>query len=219
MKKQLILWSLFSLLVSCEKSETPNLAPNKPDNIVPLNSATCNSLTPSMSWEASDPERDRMTFTIWFGTDKEKLGVIKSNIDEPYYTTEEPLAPSTKYYWQIEVHDATSSTKGDIMSFGTEGLGVIGDLPSIPKALTPLQGLSAGDIHFTWEPSTKGDGEIVYNIYTKKSNASDFTLLKGDITTTSFHSEMEAGDWSWYVEAKDSRGQISRGQTNHITLY
>lgn len=219
MKKQWILWSLFALLVSCEKSETPNLAPNKPDNMIPLNHATCKSFRPSLSWNATDPEKDRLTYTVWLGTTEENLTIQKSDLEDPYYTIEEALAPSTKYYWQIEVHDGTSSIKGEVMSFGTEGTGVSGDLPSIPKALTPIKDIAAGNIEFSWEASTKGEGEIVYLLYTKRSGDTDFTLVKGDIATTSYHHEMEAGTWSWYLEAKDSRGQVSQGQIVHITLF
>ena len=206
------------VLLGCGKSEDPNLAPSQPVNLSPANGETCRSLNPSFSWEATDPEEDDLNYTLWLGTSEDNLSVESDNLQTPRYIPGENLDFSTKYYWQVEAHDGFSSTKSEIVSFGTAGEGESGVLPSRPVIIAPVNDVTAGDVSFSWNASTGGEDDITYNLYVQHDTSLSFLLLEGDISGTSHTGNFSAGSLSWYVEAIDSRGQTSRSEIVVISL-
>ncbi|MBK3517131.1 fibronectin type III domain-containing protein [Carboxylicivirga marina] len=218
MQKQLMIFGLMVVLFACEKSEDANLAPNIPVILNPAEGTTCELLRPSFTWEASDPEEDELTYTIWLGTEENQLSVESANLQHTRYTPTENLAFGTIYYCQIEAHDAANSTKSEVVSFSTTGEGESGVLPSRPVVIAPKTNILAGDIAFSWNESTHGVGTIVYDLYVQQGEASEFSLLEAEISGTASTHNITAGKLSWYVEAKDSRGQVARSSTISITL-
>ncbi|MCG8581242.1 MAG: hypothetical protein MI866_15075 [Bacteroidales bacterium] len=218
MRTQIYIFAIIMVLMGCSKSDDPNMAPDQPVNLLPANGETCESLKPIFSWDASDPEEDVLTYTLWLGTTESDLSIEKDNLENTRYSPSDNLSLSTKYYWQVEVHDGTSSTKSEIVSFGTMGEGESGVLPSRPILIAPQSDQAAGDITFSWNASTEGEGNITYNLYTKQGSASAFELLRGGMSETSYTHNISAGMLNWYVEAKDSRGQMSRSAVVTITL-
>ncbi len=218
MRTQLILFSLMMMLFGCSKSEDPNLSPNQPTIISPTDGSTCESLKPSLSWDATDPEEDDLTYTLWLGTSEDNLSIESDNLQNPHYSLTEDLNTATKYYWQIEAHDHASSTKSEIVSFGTSGVGESGVLPSRPVLIAPKNDATAGDVKFSWNASTGGEGNITYDLYVQHGSAISFSLFEEGITGTSHIGDFAAGSLSWYVEAIDSRGQTSRSEIIIISL-
>lgn len=206
------------VLFGCGKSEDPNLAPNQPAVIYPANGATCESLKPSLSWEATDPEEDDLIYTLWLGTSEDNLSVESDNLLNPRYTPEEDLKTATKFYWQVEARDGTSSTKSEVFSFGTTGEGESGVLPSRPVIMAPQNDTTAGAVTFSWNASTGGQGDITYDLYVQHGASTSFTLLEESLSETSHTDNFSSGSLSWYVEAIDSRGQTSRSEIVIISL-
>lgn len=206
------------VLFGCGESEDPNLAPNQPLIISPADGATCESLKPTLSWEATDPEEDDLIYTLWLGTSEENLSIQSDDLLNPRYTPAENLEAATKYYWQVEAHDGTSGTKSEIASFGTTGEGESGVLPSRPVIIAPQNDTAAGDVTFSWNASTGGQGDITYDLYVQHGTSTDFTLFEEGITGNYHTGNFSAGSLSWYVEAKDSRGQTSRSEIFIISL-
>lgn len=218
MRTQLILFSLILVLFACSKSEDTNLAPDQPVILTPADGETCESLRPALTWEASDPEEDELSYTVWMGTDENNLLVVSDGLQNTRFTPAENLLTSTKYFWQVEAHDGSESTKSEIVSFGTKGEGESGVLPSKPLIIAPKNDVGAGDITFTWNASINGVGTITYDLYVKHGAATEFTLLEGGIDGTSHTSNITAGSLSWYAEARDSRGQTSRSSVITISI-
>jgi hypothetical protein len=206
------------VLMGCSKSDDPNMAPNQPSNLLPVNGETCESLKPTFSWDATDPEDDELIYTFWLGTSEDKLDIVVDNLKNSSYTPAQKLALSTKYYWQVEASDGISSTKSEIITFGTKGEGESGVMPSRPLIIAPKSNQMAGDITFSWNAATDGIGEITYDLYIRQGTATSFSLLKGALVKTSYTSNIATGNLMWYVEAKDGRGQKSRSETVIITL-
>jgi hypothetical protein len=218
MRTQLIISGLMMMLLGCGKSEDPNLAPNQPEIISPSDGATCESLKPSFSWDATDPEEDDLIYTLWMGTSEDNLSIASDNLLNTRYIPSEDLNTETKYYWQVEAHDGTSSTKSQVVSFGTTGEGESGVLPSRPVIIAPKNDTTAGDVTFSWNASAGGEGDITYDLYVQHGTSTSFTLLEGKLSGTSHTDNFSSGSLSWYVEAIDSRGQTSRSEIVIISL-
>ena len=76
MKKIIFILLILGLvLLSCVPSNTSpsnnetNNPPTQPSNPSPSDGTTDVTLTPTLSWEASDPDGDTLTFDIYFGTE------------------------------------------------------------------------------------------------------------------------------------------------------
>ncbi|MBS2213106.1 MULTISPECIES: hypothetical protein [Carboxylicivirga] len=218
MRTQIMIFSIVTVLLGCSKSKDPNLPPTQPILLSPADGETCESLQPSFTWEASDPEQDDLTYTFWFGTTQDNLSIAGDNLQNPGYTLSQELNIAAKYYWQIEAYDGTSSTKSEINSFSTIGEGESGVLPSRPALIAPKADMPAGDVTFSWNASSAGTGTITYDLYIQQDAANGFSLLKEGIEGTSYTSHLNAGNLSWYVEAKDSRGQTTQSAVITITL-
>lgn len=218
MRTQFMIFSIMLVLFACSKSEDPNLAPNQPTIVSPVDGATCETLRPSLSWEASDPENNDLTYNLWMGTSEGNLSIVSENTQHSRYTPNENLKNATKYYWQVEANDGNSSTKSQIASFSTTGEGESGVLPSRPVIIAPKNNMAAGDITFSWQATTEGVGTITYDLFVKHGSDSDFALLQEGISETSFTENLVAGNLSWYVEAIDSRGQTSRSAVVSIII-
>lgn len=218
MRTQIIIFSIIVVLVGCSKSEDPNLPPNQPTNLLPVNGETCESLKPSFSWDASDPEDDELTHTFWLGTTEDNLYLESDNLQSSHFSLVENLDFATRYYWQVESHDGTSSTKSEIVSFSTTGESETGVLPSKPTIIAPKTNTSAGAITFSWNASSNGVGNISYDLFVKHDTETEYSIIKAGLSETTYTNNFTVGSLNWYVEAKDSRGQISRSSVVSITL-
>ncbi|PNR93134.1 MULTISPECIES: hypothetical protein [unclassified Petrotoga] len=101
-------------------SVEPNMAPTVPSNPNPAPGATGVSVTPTLSWQASDPDDDVLTYDLYFGEAQDSLSVKVSNLSTNSYTLTESLENGTTYYWKVVAKDGRGGqTEGPVWSFMT----------------------------------------------------------------------------------------------------
>ncbi|MFN6991770.1 MAG: hypothetical protein ACK4MM_03490, partial [Fervidobacterium sp.] len=97
----------------------PNTAPYWPSNPNPSDGQVLNVSTPvnlSFSWNASDPDADKLTFEVYVSKDPtfNSVSPVLSNTT----TVTIPLYEKGKYYWYVIAKDPHGGiTKGDLWSF------------------------------------------------------------------------------------------------------
>lgn len=97
-----------------------NNAPTMPTLISPDNLSKENELDVILSWEATDPDGDNLTYDVkLFNSDLSLNTVLAENISEPFYELTE-LEYEKSYFWQIIVKDGTVDVNGDIWNFETK---------------------------------------------------------------------------------------------------
>lgn len=122
----LVLIVIMIVLYGCSQPSVllnnPPLAPSIP---FPLDGATNVNITPTLSWECSDPDGDSLSYDIYFGTDPNKLPVIKDDHPSTSLVLEtisgyKELQNETTYYWMVVAKDSKGGvTPSPIWSFTT----------------------------------------------------------------------------------------------------
>jgi hypothetical protein len=101
-----------------------NTPPNPPSNPNPPNHGTA-SITPVLTWSASDPDDDPLTYQVYFGTDSiPPLAAVGLTVRSYAPGT---LAAGTRYFWRIRVSDGSAFTNGFTWTF-TTNVGGNGDV-------------------------------------------------------------------------------------------
>ena len=138
--------------------KTSNNAPNKPYNSSPHNFATDVPLEVLLDWDGSDPDNDKLTYTVYFEkNDSTPDQILNSGLSESEIRVSN-LENDVNYYWQVVASDGKLSTTGDVWRFTTE---------SIPFDGTRIAFLSNID--------EKNDDE--WEIYVMNSDGSNRTRL------------------------------------------
>jgi hypothetical protein len=98
---------------------SPNRAPYAAYHPYPTDRAIDVPTSSILRWEGSDPDRDTLTYDVYFGTSNPPP-VVSTNLTG---TTYDPgmLAEETSYYWSIHVTDGISTTVGSTWRFRTAG--------------------------------------------------------------------------------------------------
>jgi hypothetical protein len=97
----------------------PNQAPYAAYFPYPANRAIDVPTAPILSWQGSDPDKDALTYDVYFGTSNPPP-VVSKNLTSTVYAPG-PLAEGTSYYWSIDVTDGISTTVGSTWRFRTAG--------------------------------------------------------------------------------------------------
>jgi len=99
-----------------------NLPPAVPVLTAPKANATGFSVTGALTWTASDPEGDALTYDVYLGTSSTP-GVAATGLSAATYSP--TLAANTVYYWQvvaIDVHGYTTSSAVSSFTTGAEAI-------------------------------------------------------------------------------------------------
>ena len=107
-----------------------NLPPNEPYAPYPADSESDVPLDQLLAWRCYDPDRDTLTYDVYFGTTNPPPNV-EHGLDTARYNPG-ALNPGTPYYWQIVAFDGTDTTEGPVWRFRTTELSSI-YLPLILK--------------------------------------------------------------------------------------
>lgn len=94
----------------------PNQPPYAPTNPIPADGSVDVPITPTLGWQAGDPDGDPLTYTVALGPSDPPPVVAQVTI-----TTYDPgpLDYATTYYWTITASDGISTTAGPTWSFST----------------------------------------------------------------------------------------------------
>ncbi|MBO8140214.1 MAG: T9SS C-terminal target domain-containing protein [Thermosipho sp. (in: Bacteria)] len=212
-----ILIILGLLLLSCVPSNTPpsnnetNNLPTQPSNPSPSDGATDVSLTPSISWEASDPDGDSLTFDIYFGTESTPT-LVKSDLATNTYTPD-VLNSFTTYYWKIVAKDGKSGVvEGPLWNFTT---GVI--------AWQKTLGGSNGDEAYSIQQTSDGGYIVAGTTYSNNGDVSgnhggrDFWIVKLDDDGNIKWQKALGGsnnELAYSIQQTSDGGYIVAGNTN-----
>lgn len=94
-----------------------NLAPSTPQALAPANGATNAPVSTLLTWQASDPNCDGLTYSVAFGTSSTPP-VVASGLGAPTYNPG-LLQPGTKYYWYVTASDGSVTITSPTWSFTT----------------------------------------------------------------------------------------------------
>jgi hypothetical protein len=214
--KVFVLLILILILISCINSNKPrtnlNNPPRQPSNPIPYNWQIGVSLTPTLSWIASDPDGDKIVYDIYFGTNSNPP-LIKSNYETNTFTPGR-LSLGTRYYWKIVAKDSNGAiTAGSIWSFITT------QPPTQPSNPTPYNGQIEVSIKPTlsWTASDPDGDKVVYDIYFGTN--SNPPLIKSNYETNTFTPGKlnYKTTYYWKIVAKDNKGGVTEGITWSFT--
>jgi len=105
--------------VSLAEDDTPNEAPDPPTNPGPADGHSLVGIAALLTWSATDPDNDLLSFQVSFGPTNPPPPVVPAQAATSYDPPGE-LSYNTTYYWQIVASDgAGGSTAGPVWSFTT----------------------------------------------------------------------------------------------------
>ncbi|HOK88320.1 MAG TPA: hypothetical protein PK404_05755 [Fervidobacterium sp.] len=108
-------------LISACTNLTPNNPPTAPSNPSPANGTTDVSLTPTLSWQASnDQDNDSLIYDVYFGMSADALNKIATNLPSTSYTLSTALEYKTTYFWKVVAKDGNGGiTESPVWKFTT----------------------------------------------------------------------------------------------------
>ncbi|UCD14447.1 MAG: hypothetical protein JSW60_03260 [Thermoplasmatales archaeon] len=191
------------------RDNTPPLkpwAPNPPDN------STTAPINTNLSWKCSDPEKDKVTYDVYFGeTSPEDPPLVASNITTNKY---DPgiLEFDTGYEWRIVAWDEYGlRTSGKEWSFRTQE----NEPPYKPSNPHPEDEANnvPVDAILNWTGGDPNPGDpLTYDVYFGRTNPP--TKKSSNQTNTSYNppGDMELyEDYYWKIVTWDSQGEKAEG--------
>lgn len=172
-----------------------NHAPNIPSDPSPANGATNVSITPTLSWTATDPDDDVLTHGVFVSTNINfTTFVYDLGLTAPTDYFSSPLSYSTQYYWMVYAEDGQDTTWSPKWSFTTMA--------------NPVTTLYSESFESTVVPGTQW--------YAGDSNATNGLDYWGDQSSAS-GARVQAGSWSMYcADNSDVVGQV---YDNYMNAY
>lgn len=104
---------------SFEVNSNPNV-PNTPSPAVAATKVSCN---PTITWKATDPEGDDLTYDLYLGTTATPTTVVASGLTAATFAVTATLTPNAPYYWKVVAHDPYGgSSVSPVWNFTTGAL-------------------------------------------------------------------------------------------------
>jgi len=102
---------------SCEHAK--NTPPDMPTNPSPADGEAGVDVNVTLTWSASDPDRDALSYDVYFG-ESENPSLVKEDLSEAKYTPG-TLEYGTTYYWKVIAKDGKGGeTVGKVWKFTTK---------------------------------------------------------------------------------------------------
>jgi hypothetical protein len=148
-----------------------NSNPDAPVLKTPADNATAVSNTAALTWTATDPEEDDLTFDVYFGTSATPAVLATGVTDLTYSPT---LLPVTDYYWRIVSHDPYGGVAtSPVWKFTTGALPVVKFVANYNVAETSVQN---GAYAYTTKFSKVDNNTIQADNWWDSGWATKFTL-------------------------------------------
>ncbi|UCG51585.1 MAG: hypothetical protein JSW58_15585, partial [Candidatus Latescibacterota bacterium] len=192
---------------------TLRVRPYPPSNPSPPMVAEDVPLNVTLSWDASDPQGDPMTFDVYFGA---SLPISPVAIDHPLQSYDVgPLTTETLYYWKIVARDSGGNeTSSSIWIFTT-----LSERPDPPSNPFPPNGQV--DVPFfvtlSWDASDPQGDPMTFDVYFGESAdppqvATDHPEQSYDVGPLTPET-----DHYWRIVARDPDGDETSGSTWRFT--
>lgn len=132
-----------------------NDPPATPSNPSPNDGAEAVSQSPTLQWQASDPEGDSLTYDVYLGTSSSSPRLVAEDIKQSEYTPQD-LAPGTTYYWKV----VTKDTAGNTVSSSIWQFTVKNKDPTVRVTVSPDSPKSNDTVALSATESVDPDGTI-----------------------------------------------------------
>ncbi|MBI4356224.1 MAG: hypothetical protein HY597_07270 [Candidatus Omnitrophica bacterium] len=190
---------------------TVNLPPDVPHDPAPADGAMAQPLDVDLSWQASDPEADPLTFDVRFEAGNPAPQQLL--VQEQTGTSADPglLAAHTTYYWQVVAHDSQgATTEGPVWRLTT-----LNNPPNAPSNPSPLDGAQQQLllVPLSWTGGDPDGDAVTYAVRFELGDPSPDDVLASGLTTTMTGSPALLPHlvYYWQVIATDSEGAATAG--------
>ncbi|MDK2886881.1 MAG: hypothetical protein PWP54_1459, partial [Thermosipho sp. (in: thermotogales)] len=188
---------------------TTNYPPNKPYNPSPKDGETGVSINPTLKWEASDPDGDKLIYDIYFGTE-DNFKLVKSDYNSTTFNPGQ-LKENTTYYWKVVAKDEKNGrTESPFWSFTTLEKNSLPNKPTNPYPSNKEVDVSNHPI-LKWE-ATDPDGDILmYDVYFG-TNENPPLVLKDSKNNYFDPGELSFNTtYYWKIVVRDEKGESIEG--------
>jgi uncharacterized protein (TIGR02145 family) len=218
-------------LVDDRYDVVPNQAPASPSNPNPTNIATGTSISPTLTWECSDPDGDALTYDVYFGTDNPPATKV-STAQTAKSLARSGLTAGTTYFWKVVAKDSKgANTEGSVWKFTTQtasGSAPVADFTASKTSITKGETIQFTDKSTNAPTSwlwTFGDGTTsnLQNPIITYSTAGNYTVsLKatnsfGNNTKTLNITVSEPSNQAPIADFTASKTNITKGETIQFT--
>ncbi|MCD6105318.1 MAG: fibronectin type III domain-containing protein, partial [Thermosipho sp. (in: Bacteria)] len=196
-------------------SFTTNYRPNRPFNPTPKDGETNVSVNPVLTWQANDPDGDRLLYDVYFGTDN-NIELILENYDKTSFNPGQ-LKENTTYYWKVVAKDEKGGRRESFFwSFTTK---VVSSLPSKPSDPHPSDKEDNVSIHpiLKWNASDPDGDTLIYDVYFGSEKEPPLVLENSKINYFDPGELLPNTTYYWKVVAKDGKGGISESPVWQFT--
>jgi hypothetical protein len=152
------------------------------------------SCTPTLTWTATDPENDVLTYDLIMDKSATPTTIVSSGLTEKTYTFASTLSANCAYYWQIIVHDPYGGkATGPIWKFTTGALPIAAFVGSY-TCDEPAEGWTY-PVNFTMKTATTLSDDSYWASWPSTFTL-DFTSMTYSMPLTAFtttYSAVESG--------------------------
>ena len=178
----------------------PNLPPYEPYAPDPADRELGVPTDQVLAWRASDPERDRLTYDVYFGTLNPPF-LADKGLTSPSFDPG-PLDPDTPYYWSVTVKDAEHSTVGPTWRFRTAPANSAPHEPYAPYPADRETGVPLDQV-LAWRCYDPDRDTLTYDVYFGTMNPP--LIARRGVTTPVYDpGTLSPGtDYYWTILASD----------------
>ncbi len=190
---------------------TPPYIPSSPS---PSNSASDQSINPTLSWSGGDPDGDTVTYTVYLDTNSNPTSQKCSGTTTSCSVS--GLNYNTKYYWKVTASDGrVPLVTGPIWNFITQNRP-----PYQPSTPSPLNGADAQLVNptLTWNGGDPDGDTVTYTVYFDTNSNPTTQKCTGTTTSCSVSGLNYNTKYYWKVTASDGKAPLVTGPVwNFIT--
>ncbi len=139
-----------------------NSPPRLPSNPSPPDHSLAVPINVTLSWSASDPDGDALTYDVYFG-DTASPPVVATGITQKSYQPP-TLVEGANYYWYVVARDQSASTPGPLWTFRTVGPNLPPVVPSLPIPDDAADSVAVATTLHWWCSDPNGN-PLRYDIY------------------------------------------------------
>ncbi len=193
-----------------------NLAPTQPGPFTkssPTNGAINQSLSPTLSWDASS---GATSYTYCIDTTNNLACDTSWTSASGTNVALNGLSRGTTYYWQVRASNSNGTTYANGSSTAYWSFTTIPNhAPATPSSPIPANSaisISAAGTVLVWTGSDPDGDTLKYDVYLDEWASNPSTIIASDLTTNNFAPVLYTGTtYYWKVVAKDAYGGSTSG--------